>query len=288
MTARLIVALPGIGVVPSDSPILLATDLGALRGDGVFEAAHVRDGRPWLLAEHLDRMARSAGRLGLDLPPSSELTALAESACAAWPAEREGALRLNCTRGSDHTGAGPGGPTVWATISPIGADQRRDRRTGLAVVTADLGVSATAPTHPWLLRGAKTLSYAVNMAARRWAVEQGYDEMLWLSSDGYALEAPTASLVWLDGQTLCTVPSADTGILPGITAAWLLRHADELGLRAAERMIRPAELLGTQGVWLASSVRGLAEVRSLDRVDLPASVHTEALLKLLGFEADPE
>ena len=70
----------------------------------------------------------------------------------------------------------------------------------------------------------------------------GVDDVLWVSSDGYALEGPTANVVWLTGDTLCTVPAASTGILPGTTAAWLLAHAAELGLSAAERMVTPAEL----------------------------------------------
>ncbi|HEU4423824.1 MAG TPA: aminotransferase class IV, partial [Pilimelia sp.] len=89
----------GRGVVPADTPILRADDLGVLRGDGVFETVHVRDGWPWLLDEHLARMARSAARLDLALPPAVAVAGLAAEICAQWPAEQEGALRLVCTRG---------------------------------------------------------------------------------------------------------------------------------------------------------------------------------------------
>jgi len=41
------------------------TDEGLLRGDGVFEAVHLYDGRPFGLEEHLQRMARSAAALRL-------------------------------------------------------------------------------------------------------------------------------------------------------------------------------------------------------------------------------
>jgi 4-amino-4-deoxychorismate lyase len=152
------------------------------------------------------------------------------------------------------------------------------------VVTATLGVTATArPGAPWLLGGAKTLSYAVNMASLRWAAEHGAQEVLWVSTDGYALEAPTATLVWLRGGTLCTVPAATTGILAGTTARYLLGHAGELGLRTEERLVRPAELIGTDGVWLVSSVRGVTEVRSLDGTQLGPSAETGRLQKLLGY-----
>jgi 4-amino-4-deoxychorismate lyase len=262
-----IVAVPGKGVVPADTPILTADDLGVLRGDGIFETMHVRGGRPWLLTEHLARMRRSADRMDFVLPPSQDLVDLADQACAEWPRDVEGALRLVCTRGPE-----AGGPvTYFATLAPISPVSVR-ARDGIAVATATLGFAADARTGaPWLLGGVKSLSYAVNMASQRWATAHGVDDVLWVSADGYALEAPTSTLVWLAGTTLCTVPAERTGILPGTTARWLLDHAGELGFTAEERMITPAELATVDGAWLLSSVRGVAPVRQLDSTPLAAS-----------------
>ncbi|GII21374.1 aminotransferase class IV [Planosporangium mesophilum] len=275
-----VLALLGVGVVPADTPILRADDLGVLRGDGVFETIHVRDGEPWGLEPHLDRMARSAERLSMPLPPRADLVELAGQACAAWSPEVEGGLRIVCTRGPED-----GGPvTAYATIAPVAAATIAARHNGVAVITATLGVPAEVRTEaPWLLGGAKTLSYAINMASLRWAAGQGADDVLWVSVDGYALEAPTSTLVWLVDGVLYTVPAATTGILAGTTAAYLLEHAGELGMRADERLIRPAELHDADGVWLTSSSRGLAEVRTLDGVTLDPSPETTRMRKLLGY-----
>jgi 4-amino-4-deoxychorismate lyase len=185
-----VLALLGVGVVPADTPVLRADDLGVLRGDGIFETMHVRGGVPWLIDAHLDRMARSAARLALELPPRAALVELAGQACAAWPSDVEGALRLVCTRGPED-----GGPvTVYATVASISPTQVAGRVDGVSVVTATLGVPAEVrPDAPWLLGGAKTLSYAVNMASLRWAAGQGVGDVLWVSVDGFALEAPTAT-----------------------------------------------------------------------------------------------
>ena len=164
---------------------------------------------------------------------------------------------------------------------------RLARTAGIAVLTASLGFPADLRRRtPWLLGGAKTLSYAVNMASQRWAQAAGADDVLWISSDGYALEAPTSTLVWLDGTTLCTVPVDATGILAGTTAGWLLRHAPELGFTADERMIPPAALLAADGAWLTSSVRGAAPIRTVDGSPVPqAPAVTAAISTLLGFDA---
>lgn len=247
-----IVAVLGQGVVPSGTPVMRADDPGVL-GEGLFETMLVRDGRPWLLDEHLDRLTASAPALGMAVPAG--LAGLVLSACAEWPAGIEGALRLVCTP-----------MTAFCTVSPV-----PPRMLSLRVRT--LPAASGLPI--------KSLSYGPSIIARRQVAASGVDDALWVSPDGYALEGPTASLVWLDGDVLCTVPPS-AGVLPGVTAAWLLGQAPSQGWRAAHRMIRPAGLHATGGAWLASSVRGLAEISVLDGVELPPSPHTERLRSLVS------
>ena len=119
-----VIALLGQGVVPADAPILRGDDLGVLRGDGIFEALHVRDGQAWMLDEHLARMARSAARMELALPAAPVLRDLVEQVLPLWPAQTEGALRLVCTRGPEMGGD----VTVFATISAVTASNVLARR----------------------------------------------------------------------------------------------------------------------------------------------------------------
>ncbi|SCG53988.1 aminotransferase class IV [Micromonospora inositola] len=274
------VAMLGRGVVPAGEPVLRGDDRGALHGDGLFETMHLRDGRPWLLDAHLARLRAGAAAVELSLPPDGALVELLDAVRADWPAEVEGALRLVCTRGPE--GGGP--PTVWATLGEVPAAAKRARRDGVTVATLPLGVPAGArPALGWLPAGTKSTSYGVSTAARRWAARNGVDDVLWLSTEGYVLEGPSANVVWLAGSTLCTVPAATTGILPGVTARWLLDHAGDLGLSTEERLVTPAELRVADGAWLTSSLRGLAEVSSLDGSDLPRSDRTPILQALLAF-----
>jgi 4-amino-4-deoxychorismate lyase len=241
-----------------------------LFGDGVFETVHLRPTGPWLLPEHLDRLARSAALLEIEMP--ADLPAEIEAVTAdSLPAGGEAALRIVLTRSAR-----------FVTVAPVPPAALRERRDGIRLISADLGVSVTRRP-PWSLAAAKTLSYADNFAARRWARRQGADDVLLLSTEGYALEAPTASLVWLAGDTLGTVPPEEAGILPGTTAAHLLSLAPSVGLRPAYRMIGPDELVGAEAIWLASSLRGLAEAVELDGVPRGRSPWTPRLLGLLGF-----
>ena len=274
-----VVAVLGKGVVDPKQPILLADDLGPVRGDGLFETINVRQGKPWQYEPHLERMVRSAKKMQIDLPDLDAIRALCDEALAEFGTQTEGALRLICTRGLESGSE----PTLWLTLNPVPEAQRNARRDGLKLVELSLGYPVdTRGQSPWLLGGAKTTSYAVTMAAQRYAVANGYDDALWASEDGYVYEGPTSTLVWLEGDTLYTVPP-DTGILIGTTAAYLFEHAAELGLKTDKRRVRPADLPGVDGAWMTSSVRGVAPIRSLDRIELNQSPRTAELQKLAGF-----
>lgn len=272
------VAVPGRGILPPDEPVLRADDLGVLHGDGLFETMHVRDGRPWLRDRHLARLIRGAALIDLPLPEPAKLVTLLDRICAGWPTDTPGALRLVCTRGPE-TGQAT---TVFATLAEVPAEVQRTYE--ITVATLPLPVTAEGRARlAWLPIGLKSTSYALNSAARRWAANQGVDDVLWVSTDGYALEGPTANLVWLTGTTLHTVPASRTGVLPGVTASWLLEQAERLGLTAREQMVTPGQLRGATGVWFSSSLRGLVEVRTLDGIALRPSTWTPHLRTLLGF-----
>ncbi|WP_433494400.1 aminotransferase class IV [Micromonospora sp. CA-248089] len=274
------VAVLGRGLVPAGEPVLRGDDRGVLHGDGLFETLHLRDGRPWLREAHLTRLRAGAAAIDLPLPPDAALVELLNTVCAGWPARTEGALRLICTRGPE--GGGP--PTVYATLGEVPASARLARRDGVTVATLPLGVAARSrPELGWLPSGVKSTSYALSTAARRWAQRTGVDDVLWVSTDGYVLEGPTANVVWLRDGTLCTVPAAATGILPGVTANHLLERAAELGLTPAEHLPTVADLHDAEAIWLTSSLRGGAEVTALNGTPRPSSPLTPRIQALLNF-----
>jgi 4-amino-4-deoxychorismate lyase len=249
-------------VVPADQPVVTAFDQGLGRGDGVFESvAVVGSGTPHLAA-HLGRLARSAALLDLPDPGEEVWRALLDAVLAEWPPRVEGVCRLFLTRG-----LGDGmPPTALALLAPVPAEVQRQRAEGISVVSLGLGVpSAYRAEAPWLLGGAKTLSYAVNMAAQRHAHSIGADDVVFTSLEGQLLEGPTSTVVWATGGTLHT-PPLDTGILPGTTMARLFARAGDDGWPTAVTTGTVADLHAADAVWLVSGVRGVATVHTLDGV----------------------
>ncbi|MCW2534074.1 MAG: Branched-chain amino acid aminotransferase/4-amino-4-deoxychorismate lyase [Blastococcus sp.] len=248
--------------VPADEPVVTAFDQGLGRGDGVFESAAVAGARTPHLDAHLARLSRSAALLELADPGQPVWRALVDTVLTDWPADVEGVCRLFLTRG-----LGDGlPPTALALLAPVPAETVRQRIEGISAVSLSLGVPADFRAQaPWLLGGAKTLSYAVNMAALRHAHSVGADDVVLTSLEGRLLEGPTSTVVWAAGGTLHT-PPLETGILPGTTAARLFECAADDGWPTAYSPGTVADLHAADAVWLLSGVRLAAVVHTLDGV----------------------
>lgn len=254
----LAIAVLGHGVIDPDLPVIHADDPGLLRGLAAFETLRVYGGRPFALAEHLARLARSAERMGLALPPATALAKLAHEAIAAAGA-RDCSLRFTVTAGpASH------GPVAMALIGAIPDGLEQVRRVGIELITLQLGTDPRARIDaPWLLDGVKSTSYAVNMAAHDEALRRGADDAVFLAADGTVLEGPTTNLWWRRGETLYT-PALDLGILAGVTRAWVRRIADELGYEIEDGWYARSEMAAAEEVFTSSSVRELMPVVRLD------------------------
>jgi 4-amino-4-deoxychorismate lyase len=220
-------------------------DLGLTRGDGVFETITVIDGRPQALEAHLARFGRSAAKLDLPEPDLDAWRQAIEAVCARLDPVREA--------------------TGWVYAAPS-ADQTRDRTEGIGVVTLDRGYRHDVErTSPWLLQGAKTLSYAINMAALREAVRRGADDALFISTDGYVLEGTRANLVMSVGGRFVT-PRTDIGILDGTTQADVFRFAEQEGIETAYELVTLDDLRAADALWLVSSIRQAAPIHTVNGV----------------------
>ena len=215
------------------APQLSVLDLSATRGDGIFETAGVNHGRPQAIGPHLRRFQRSAELLDLPAPRLEVWEAAVRAAIEAWGSDQHGFAKFVYTRGIE----GAGRPTGWVVVGPADASDATVRAEGIAVVTLDRGYrSDIAKTSPWLLQGAKTLSYAVNQAALREAAKRGADDALFISTDGYVLEGPHATLLLRFGDEYVT-PATDQGILTGTTQGDVFEHLVAEGITATERQV---------------------------------------------------
>jgi branched-chain amino acid aminotransferase len=230
-------------VTPAADARLPVTDEGLLRGDGVFEVVRLYDGRPFALAEHLQRMARSARNLRLPIDMQA-VAADVDTLLAAQPGF-DGVVRIVVTRGGHRL-------ALLEELAPA------PELLAVAPVTY-------APTR--VLDGIKSLSYAANMLAGRLAREQGADEALLVTPHGRVLEAPTKSFFYAlepDGP-ICT-PPLDDHILDSITRRRLLGLVP-----ITERVTPVADVPRMTEAFLASTTHEVVPVARIGETELPAA-----------------
>lgn len=272
--AHPIPAAERLRVQPADQPAITVADLGVTRGDGIFETIGAAHGKTQAAGPHLERLARSARMLDLPELDLEIVGDAVELAIAEHAPVAHLLLKIVVTRGVEGTGH----PTAWVYAFE-GEDATDQQVGGIAVARLDRGYrSDVATTSPWLLAGAKTLSYAINRAAGREAARRGVDDVIFTSSDGYVLEGPTSTVIARFGDTLITPPPEDLGILPGTTQAALFEIAESLGMSTGYRALRSVELDGADGVWLVSSGHQIRPVRTLDGSELARDRDLDATL----------
>jgi len=238
--------------------VVPVNDRGFLLGDGLFETLRVVNGKPFRMAQHLERLARGADFLKIKLPfPPKELEKFAGQLVEKNQLP-EAILRVTLTRG-------PGGrgysikdaaqPTLVMALHPAPS---RDSRWEWRLITSSYRIPASDP-----LASFKTTSKILHVLARAEAEEKGADEALLINTNGEVAETAGGNIFWVYQDKICTVPTG-RGVLPGITRAIVLEICQALGLQTNKRVIKPEALRHSQGIFVTQSALGIVPIVSLD------------------------
>jgi branched-chain amino acid aminotransferase len=209
-------------------------DDGLLRGDGAFEFVRCYAGKPFTLVDHLDRMGRTCATLRLPFPRERLEAEIAALLTWAGPVFTD--MRIVLTRGGRRV----------VVLEPF-----------LDWPPAHLAFVTDSPRH--VLSGAKSLSYAGNMLAKRIAEERGFWEALLTWPDGRIMEVQQAAFFWVTPQgELCTPPLSE-GPLDSITRRIVMKHLD-----VSERACHMADALEATEAFLAGTAREVQAVRVIE------------------------
>lgn len=231
-------------------------DHGLITGDGVFESVKVRDGVPFALSRHLDRLAVSAAGLGLG---TLDLGWIRQGVLAVIEASAPGPLaraRITVTGG-----VGPLGsqridsvPTVIVALGPLSPQ----------AATVDVAVAPWPRNERGALAGLKTISYAENVRALAWAATRGAGEAVFANTAGELCEGTGTNVFIVNGGRLVT-PPLSSGCLAGVTRGLVIEWAG-----AVEQTIPVNALAGADEAFLTGTTRDVQPIHSVDGTELPA------------------
>ncbi len=119
------------------------------------------------------------------------------------------------------------------------------------------------------LRGKISGAYITSSLAKTEAVASGFDEAIFLNSQGKVSEASGMNIfVVRQGQIF--TPGVEQDILEGITRDSIIRLARDLGLDVIERPIDRSELLIADEVFLSGTAAKITPVKQVENYHLPS------------------
>jgi branched-subunit amino acid aminotransferase/4-amino-4-deoxychorismate lyase len=253
--------------LPEAEAVVPLNDRGFLLGDGLFETTRVAYGRPFRLAQHLDRLSRGADFFKIKLPFSLKEIQKFAAELIQKNGLPDAILRVTLTRGPGSRGYSASDatqPTFALTLHAL-PPQTPDEPLQWSLVTSSFRILASDS-----LSAFKSTSKVLNVLARLEAEAKGADEALLLNTNGEVAEAAGGNLFWVYHDNICTVPSG-RGVLPGITRAVVLEICQALGLETNKRVIKPDMLRNAEGLFVTQSALGIVPVVSFDGLPIAPS-----------------
>ena len=215
-----------LGGVVTDSSLMVVPfdDHMVHRGHGIFDTAGLVDGKIYDLEAHLDRFLLSAERSKLRLPGSREEMRDIIVKTTAVSGRRDGSIRywLSSGPGSlDLTPAAGAEPGFFVMVFAGLSYPERWYADGLRVMTT------TYPIKAPLYAITKATNYLPNVLMQMEAKEAGFDNGVFIDSDGHVGESSNMNVAFVTSDGVLTHPKFDH-ILAGCTSLRLLDLAARL------------------------------------------------------------
>lgn len=249
-------------VCAGDSAVISVYDHGFLYGMGVFETFRTYNGQPFLLKEHLERLALGCQELSIVYKPEqARVEALIRKLLEANGLE-DAYFRLSISAGADILGL-PGEryaqPAEILYVKPLPA-----LNTSWAEGRALQLLNTRRSTPEGELR-LKSFHYMNSILGKRELARYPWSagaEGLFLDDCGFVSEGTVSNIFFLQQGVLYT-PAPETCILQGITREWVMGAASSAGMEVEEGFYSWEMLLEADEIFLTNSIQEVIPVTRL-------------------------
>lgn len=243
-------------IVQSDKALIHPSDLGILRGYGVFDVMKTVNGKIFLFDEHFKRLSDSAKYLGVKLPvKKKEIEEIIKKLISKNKINdgKEASIRIVLTggRSADAMHLDSKSPTFYILVSEFKPLKPELFKNGIKLVTVNHSRDAAE---------IKTTNYveAVRAINERQKKEKFF-EILYVSS-GVVLEASTSNFFVFIGDKLITPKD---NILKGITRNLVIKLAQK-EFEVEERELKTEELNSATEAFIAATNKDIVPVVQID------------------------
>ena len=249
---------------PAAQAVVPVYDHGFLYGEGVYETLRTYDGVPFLYERHVRRLRASAGYLNLDVPYTDEMlrTWIEQTIDAAGELD-EAYIRILHTRGVGEltydVNATPT-PSLVIIVKPLEEPPARVFEQGITISLVSILRNHPGSVNP-IIKSNNLLNNAIAMQA---ANRKGGEEGLMCNYRGELSECSQSNFFMVRGGVVLT-PRSQSGLLEGITRAFLFEVGRDLGIEVREETLHPEDLDTADEAFITSTTRELSPVTRIDQ-----------------------
>ena len=246
--------------LPLEEAVISVFDRGFLYGDSVYEVVRTYRGVPFEREAHLERLASSAARIGMELPVTQEVLAKEMELAHRHSGNPDSYVRVVVTRGSGKIGLDPAlaeGPRrviiaqdVTQMVPPASVYED-----GVEVALVSVRRNLRSAIDPQ----AKTGNYLNSVMAIAEARTTGAYEAVMLDHQGFITEGSSSNVFVVIGGMVFT-PPVGAGILMGVTRTAVLHVARSSGIRVLELPLPEQVFEEADEMFITSSIRELVPV----------------------------
>jgi branched-chain amino acid aminotransferase len=248
-------------IVPDADANISSADRGFLYGDSIYETLRSYKGKPFKLAEHLERMRHSAKQLRISFEYTNTdignwINKLIEKNCS-----QDVYIRITLSRG-----AGGGRlqmddnlePTTLIQVKPFTPYEIKLYDKGMSLVVSDYKRSISCP-----ISRHKSTNLLQSILLKEEANNKSAHDSIILNTDGYIAECVVSNIFMVSGGNVIT-PSLDTNILPGITRSTVLDICRNSNIPISEERFVIERLINAEEVFITNSLMEIMPVSKID------------------------
>ena len=233
-------------------------DHGFLYGLGFFETFRTYNGKVLFWDKHMERLQAALAQFRIHMPyTKQELLTVCEQ-LNAMAGGADGYFRVNVSAGEHGIGLQPKEYTQPNVI--VFRKELPDTPRGQEKTAQWLETRRNSPEGAGRV---KSHHYGNNVLGRFEMPSLAMQEGFFLTEHGYVAEGVTSNIFWVKDDILYT-PSLETGILPGITRAWVIEQAELLGMEVQEGLFTKKDLEQGCECFITNSVQELVPIWRLE------------------------
>lgn len=252
-------------LIDNKEAVISVLDHGFLYGMGLFETFRTYGGVPWLMDRHVDRLMKGCEMLGINYAPDLNEMKLAITSVLKANGLYDGYIRWSVSAGVGAIGLPDDDyekPNEIVYAKELAPDDPASRK---GKILRLLKLPRSTPEGSTRL---KSFHYMNNIMAKRELAGSGAEpstEGLFLDNKGHVAEGMVSNVFWLKDEVLYT-PSAETGMLQGITRDYVFEIAAELGITVIEGLYTWEDLQRADEVFVTNSIQEIVPVTTLEDI----------------------